>query len=76
MTTIDDRLTRCETAGNIVTFVAPSPAERDALALHLGALRKQGHAVVCDEVQHQDAPTELRVHHYLTCQHATCKERY
>lgn len=64
---IDDRLTRCERAGNFVTFVNPSPAERDAIALHFGALRAQGHAVVADEVQHEGRATELRIHHYKTC---------
>ncbi len=64
---MDSRLTRCETAGNVVTFINPSPAERDALSLHYGALKAQGHAVICDEVEHGSSATELRVHHYLSC---------
>lgn len=64
----DDRLTRCERAGSSVTFVNPSPTERDLIALHFGALKAAKHAVVCDEVQHQDGGgTELRIHHYRTC---------
>jgi len=67
MAMIDDRLTKCERKGNIVTFNNPTTAERDAIALHFGALRKQGHAVIADEVQHADSATELRIHHYLSC---------
>lgn len=64
---MDDRLTKCERAGSSVTFVNPSPAQRDAIALHFGALKAAKHAVVCDEVQHGDTTTELRIHHYKTC---------
>ena len=54
-------------AGGFVTFVNPSPAERDAIAEHYGKLKHDGHAVIADEVQHVDGPTEVRLHHYLTC---------
>lgn len=64
---MDNRLTRCERAGNSVTFVDPSPSERDAIALHYGALKQQGHAVIDDEVQHESRATELHIHHYLSC---------
>lgn len=64
---MDSRLTKCETAGNIVTFSNPTPAERDALWLHFGALKAQKHAVVADEVQHGDDSLEIRVHHYKNC---------
>lgn len=63
----DDRLTKCERAGNMVTFVNPSSTERDTIFLHFGALKAAKHAVIADEVQHGDGLVELRIHHYLTC---------
>ena len=64
---MDDRLTQCERAGNVVSFSNPSPQERDAIILHFTALRGAGHAVVVDEVQHGDESIELKIHHYKTC---------
>lgn len=69
----DDRMARCERAGNVVTFVNPSPAERDAISLHFGALKAQKHAVISDEVHHADESVELRVHHYKSCR--VCGEK-
>lgn len=63
----DDRLTRCERPGTMVTFINPSPAERDAIQLQFMALKAQKHAVIADEVQHGDSATELRIHHYASC---------
>lgn len=64
---IDDRLTKCERGGNIVSFSNPTPVERDAIMLVYSTLKAQKHGVVCDEVQHGDGGFELRIHHYLTC---------
>lgn len=64
---LTDRLTRCERAGNSVTFANPTTQERDAIALHFGALKAQKHAVVADEVQHGDGLVELHIYHYATC---------
>lgn len=49
--------------------------EREALALHLGALRAAGHAVVADEVFERPGNSGslgIRVLHYLNCR--VCKE--
>jgi hypothetical protein len=64
---MDTRLTRCETAGNVVSFSNPTAAERDKIMLHFSALRGAQHAVIADEVQHADGSFELRIHHYLRC---------
>ena len=42
--------------------------EREALALHIAALKGLGHAIVVDEVYEHDAASgDIRVLHFLTC---------
>jgi hypothetical protein len=65
--TDDSRLTKCETAGNVVSFSNPTAKERDAIMLVYIALRGAKHAVICDEVHHGDNSSELRILHYRTC---------
>lgn len=62
-----DTLTRMEHSGSVVTVGNPTPAERDALALHYGALKAQKHAIMADETHNADGSTELRFVHYRTC---------
>lgn len=71
--TADNRLTQCERAGSVVSFVNPTPSERDALAIHFRALRALGHTMTADEVFGNDGPVEIRVHHYLSCVHEKCR---
>ena len=67
-----DALTQIETAGSVVTV--PVGVDRLNLALHLGALRSQGHALVADEViTHGELQGAIRVTHYLTCK--ACEEK-
>ena len=51
-------------------------AERNALALHLMALRAQGHAVQADAIhEYGDEGSTIRAFHYLSCEHPKCKGR-
>lgn len=71
---MSDLLTRLERAGGSGVLAKDATlAEREALALHLTALRAQGHAIVADETYESgEAAGELRVIHYLSCK--ACKE--
>lgn len=62
-------LTRLERAGSQgVLSKDATLAEREALAIHLTALRKFGHAIACDEVMESgEMSGEIRVIHYRTC---------
>ena len=70
---MSDLLTTLEKAGG--SGLLPRSAsykEREALALHLAALKAQGHAIVADEVfEHNEPSGDLRVWHYLSCK--ACK---
>lgn len=47
--------------------------EREALSLHLAALKAQGHAIACDEImEFGDSSGGLRVTHFLSCER--CKK--
>lgn len=67
---MSDLLTRLERAGGSGVLAKDATlAEREALALHLNALRAQGHAIACDEVMESgESSGEVRIIHYLTCQ--------
>lgn len=64
-----DFLTRLEHAGGQGALSKDATlAEREALAIHLTALRKFGHAIACDEVMESgEMSGEVRIIHYLTC---------
>lgn len=66
---MNDLLTRLERAGGQAVLSRDATlAEREALALHLTALRKFGHAIACDEVMESgESSGEVRIIHYLTC---------
>lgn len=66
-------LTHIERAGTFIVMLASaSRAEREALSLHLAALRAAGHAVVADEVwRHGESTGDVCVTHYASC--VACK---
>lgn len=68
-------LTRIERSGGSgVLYANATLSERNALALHLGALRAAGHAVIADEVMESgEATGDIRIWHYLTCR--ACKRK-
>ena len=66
-------LTQIETPGTVV--VPHNYADRHTLALHIDALKAQGHAIAVDETFEPGRPTErgeLRIFHYKTCR--ICKQ--
>jgi hypothetical protein len=70
----DTLLTRLERAGGRgVLDSTATREERNALALYLIALRKQGHAIVADEVMEcGELSGAIRVTHFLSCER--CKK--
>jgi hypothetical protein len=63
---MDTLLTEIEGAGH--TVIVPRSYDRHALALHLIALKKAGHAILADETTECGELTgELRVFHMLNC---------
>jgi hypothetical protein len=64
----NDLLTLVEKPGSYVLDASATLAERSAFALHLMALKSQGHAVMADEVVDDGKQTgAIRVFHYLSC---------
>lgn len=69
-------LTDLERPGSAILPQGASLEERAALAIHLGTLKAQGHAISADEVfEHKEPSGAIRVIHFLTCQHPKCKGR-
>ena len=66
---MSDLLTTLETAGGQGVLHAAAPlSERNALHLHVQALKAQGHAVVVNEViENGEYRGTLNVLHYLSC---------
>lgn len=71
---MSDLLACIERAGGQGVLDANAPrSEREAIAVHLGALRAQGHAIIADEVIESGETTgDLRIWHYLSCR--ACKK--
>lgn len=66
-------LTNIERPGTTLSPRSATLKEREALSLHLAALRTAGHAVIADEVFECGEPVgDIRVFHFKTC--VRCKE--
>lgn len=69
----DTLLTSIETPGTVI--VPHDYANRHTLALHIDALKAQGHAIIVDETFEPGRLTErgdLRIFHMLSCK--VCKK--
>jgi hypothetical protein len=65
---MSDLLTKLEAAGGAAILPASATLhERNVLAMHLAALKAQGHAVAADEVIDQGEPGQVRAIHFLSC---------
>jgi hypothetical protein len=73
---MSDTLTKLERAGGSAILPASATLhERNVLAMHLAALKAQGHSVTADEVfEHEATSGAIKAIHYLSCRRCSGEE--